>query len=105
MSSAGGRFLQGSCIYCQQVKKKMCAFLALPRQKPGFSGLRYRSGPAGALRAPYNPLRPTGLRQVASRNLILCSGGKCCSAIQSLDSWRTFIAGKRGAWRREESSL
>jgi hypothetical protein len=25
-------------------------------KKPGFSGLRCRSGPAGALRAPYNPL-------------------------------------------------
>jgi hypothetical protein len=26
-------------------------------KKPGFAGLRCRSGPAGALRAPYNPSR------------------------------------------------
>jgi hypothetical protein len=29
-------------------------------QKPGFPGLRFRSGPAGALRAPSNPSRVLG---------------------------------------------
>jgi hypothetical protein len=36
-------------LQCQQVKKKMCAFLALPRQKPWLHG-----------RAWASPWRPTG---------------------------------------------
>jgi hypothetical protein len=32
-------------------------FFAAAAKKPGFPGLRYRSGPAGALRAPSNPSR------------------------------------------------
>jgi hypothetical protein len=67
-------------FHCQQVKKKMCAFLALPRQKPGLHGravfLYPRSGyknttsrafrcnssaPAGLAGFPLQSLAPHGL--------------------------------------------
>jgi hypothetical protein len=41
----------------QFLNKAWARFLRHSRKKPGFAGLRYRSGPAGALRAPSNPSR------------------------------------------------